>query len=86
MTNVNVSLPDTLKEYIEDQVSSGGYGTTSEYLRELIRADRKLKAQNRLESAVDNVASLLKLSLVLQTRKSYDLLIFMVRKKQSTCK
>ncbi len=50
MTNVNVSLPDTLKEYIEDQVSSGGYGTTSEYLRELIRADRKLKAQNRLES------------------------------------
>jgi antitoxin ParD1/3/4 len=50
MTNVNVSLPETLKEYIEEQVSSGGYGTTSEYLRELIRDDKKRNAQKRLES------------------------------------
>ena len=50
MTNVNVSLPETLKEYIEDQVASGGYGTTSEYLRELIREDKKRKSQERLES------------------------------------
>ena len=49
MTNVNVSLPETLKEYIEQQVNSGGYGTTSEYLRELIREDRKRKSQERLE-------------------------------------
>ena len=50
MTNVNVSLPETLKEYIEEQVTYGGYGTTSEYLRELIREDKKRKAQERLES------------------------------------
>ena len=50
MTNMNVSLPDTLKEYVEDQVISGGYGTTSEYLRELIREDKKRKAKERLES------------------------------------
>lgn len=49
MTNVNVSLPETLKEYIEEQVTHGGYGTTSEYLRELIREDKKRKAQERLE-------------------------------------
>ncbi len=50
IVNMNVSLPDTLKEYVEEQVTSGGYGTSSEYLRELIRADKKRKAQERLES------------------------------------
>lgn len=50
MTNMNVSLPDTLKEYVEEQVISGGYGTSSEYLRELIREDKKRKAQERLEA------------------------------------
>ena len=50
MTNMNVSLPDTLKEYVEEQVTSGGYGTSSEFLRELIREDRKRKAQERLET------------------------------------
>jgi len=50
MTNMNVSLPEALKQYVEDQVSSGDYGTASEYLRELIREDKKRKAQGRLES------------------------------------
>ena len=50
MTNMNVSLPETLKTYIEEQVTDGGYGTTSEYLRELIREDKKRKAQERLEA------------------------------------
>ena len=50
MTNMNVSLPETLKTYIEEQVTDGGYGTTSEYLRELIREDKKRKARERLES------------------------------------
>ena len=50
MTNMNVSLPETLKSYVEEQVTYGGYGTVSEYLRELIREDKKRKAQERLES------------------------------------
>jgi antitoxin ParD1/3/4 len=50
MTNMNVSLPETLKDYVEEQVISGGYGTSSEYLRELIREDKKRKAQERLET------------------------------------
>lgn len=50
MTNMNVSLPETLKEYVENQVAQGGYGTVSEYLRELIRADKKRKAEDHLEA------------------------------------
>ena len=37
---MNVSLPDTLKSFVEQQVSSRGYGTSSEYVRELIRRDQ----------------------------------------------
>ena len=49
MTTINISLPETLKEYVEHRVTVGGYGTTSEYLRELIREDRKRIADEKLE-------------------------------------
>ena len=49
MTTVNFSLPEDLKRWVEAQVASGGYGNTSEYIRELIRLDRKRKAEERLE-------------------------------------
>ncbi|MGB3695136.1 MAG: type II toxin-antitoxin system ParD family antitoxin [Spirulinaceae cyanobacterium] len=50
MTSINISLPESLKIYVEEQVSNAGYGTVSEYLRELIRQDKKRKAQERLET------------------------------------
>ena len=37
---MNISLPETLKSFVDDQVSSRGYGTSSEYVRELIRKDQ----------------------------------------------
>jgi antitoxin ParD1/3/4 len=37
---MNVSLPDELKSFVEEQVADKGYGTSSEYVRELIRRDR----------------------------------------------
>ncbi len=33
---MNISLPDTLKSFVDEQVSQGGYGTTSECLHELM--------------------------------------------------
>jgi antitoxin ParD1/3/4 len=42
MGTMNVSLPDALKAFVDEQVAEGGYGTTSEYVRELIRRDRNL--------------------------------------------
>ena len=44
---MNVSLPDDLKGFVDSQVSQGNYGSTSEYVRELIRRDhdrRQLRA------------------------------------------
>jgi antitoxin ParD1/3/4 len=48
MTSMNVSLPEELKAYIEQQTKSG-YSTPSEYVRELIRGDQKRRAQERLD-------------------------------------
>ena len=40
MSTMNISLPETLKTFVDDQVSQRGYGTSSEYVRELIRKDQ----------------------------------------------
>ena len=40
MGTMNVSLPDALKAFVDDQVEAGHYSTSSEYVRELIRKDQ----------------------------------------------
>jgi antitoxin ParD1/3/4 len=40
MPTMNVSLPDELRSYIAGQIEGGGFGSTSEYVRDLIRQDR----------------------------------------------
>lgn len=40
MGTMNISLPDTLRDFVDKQVISAGYGTSSEYVRELIRRDQ----------------------------------------------
>lgn len=39
MTTMNVSLPDDLKSFVDFQVNHGNFGSTSEYVRDLIRRD-----------------------------------------------
>lgn len=41
MGTMNVSLPDSLRSFVEEQVTKRGYGTTSEYVRQLIRRDQE---------------------------------------------
>ncbi|MDD3799882.1 MAG: type II toxin-antitoxin system ParD family antitoxin [Novosphingobium sp.] len=40
MTTMNISLPEALKQFVDQQVAAAGYGTASEYVRELIRRDQ----------------------------------------------
>ena len=40
MSTMNVSLPSELKTFVDDRVNCSGYGSTSEYVRDLIRRDR----------------------------------------------
>jgi antitoxin ParD1/3/4 len=41
MSTMNISLPDPLKIFVDEQVKERGYGTSSEYVRELIRKDQE---------------------------------------------
>ena len=41
MSTMNVSLPDELRAFVDEQVDEGGYGSTSEYVRALIRRDQE---------------------------------------------
>jgi antitoxin ParD1/3/4 len=49
MTSMNISLPEELKGYVEEQTHAG-YSTPSEYVRELIREDQKRRARERLDA------------------------------------
>ena len=40
MSAMNISLPDSLKDFVDEQVDQRGFGTSSEYVRELIRKDQ----------------------------------------------
>ncbi len=40
MSTMNISLPEALKSFVDDQVFARGYSTSSEYVRELIRKDQ----------------------------------------------
>lgn len=40
MSTMNISLPEALKTFVDEQVGQRGYGTSSEYVRELIRMDQ----------------------------------------------
>ncbi len=37
---MNISLPEALRAFVEDQIAQRRYGTTSEYIRDLIRRDQ----------------------------------------------
>ena len=50
MESMNISLPEPLKEFVDGQIAEGRYSTASEYVRELIRADEKRKAEEQLEA------------------------------------
>lgn len=49
MSTMNISLPDGLKAFIDEQVAKRGYGTVSEYVRELIRKEQdRVRMRNLL--------------------------------------
>jgi antitoxin ParD1/3/4 len=41
MATMNVSLPDPMREWVEDRIKSGRYANASDYVRDLIRRDQE---------------------------------------------
>ena len=47
---MKIALPVQLKAWVEEQVADGHFASASEYVRKLILADAKAKAQEKLEA------------------------------------
>ncbi|MHB8898624.1 MAG: type II toxin-antitoxin system ParD family antitoxin [Thermoguttaceae bacterium] len=52
METMNIALPEGMKQFVQEQVQKGGFSSVSEYIRDLIRADQKEKAQRALENEI----------------------------------
>ena len=54
MATMNVSLPDPMKAWVEQQSTEGRYANTSDYVRDLIRRDQvRSDAIARVQNLVD---------------------------------
>jgi len=49
-TTMNISLPETLREFVDERVAEGSFASASDYVRALIRDDRVKRAQAIPES------------------------------------
>ena len=47
---MSISLPDSLREFVERRTEEQGYGTVSDYFRDLILKDQKRQGEARLET------------------------------------
>jgi len=52
MQTMNVSLPDSLTEYVQQQVVQLGYDHVGDYFRDLVQADQLRKEKLALEAEV----------------------------------
>jgi antitoxin ParD1/3/4 len=50
MTTLNISLPDAMRAFIDEEIAKGGYSTASEYIRDLIRQAQKKAEEKKLET------------------------------------
>jgi antitoxin ParD1/3/4 len=53
-STMNIALPELLRAYVAQRVESGEYGNTSEYVRDLIRKDRRDQHIQKLRRLVDD--------------------------------
>jgi antitoxin ParD1/3/4 len=50
MTMLNISLPDAMRAFIDEEIAKGDYSTASEYIRDLIRQAQKKAEEKKLET------------------------------------
>ena len=49
MASLNVSMPDPMREYVDERTEEGSFGTPTEYIRSLIRQDQQAREKQLLE-------------------------------------
>ena len=49
MTTINISLPDQMKEFVDEEMGEGGYRDPSDYFNALLQEQLQRKAEQKLE-------------------------------------
>lgn len=49
-TTINISMPETLGEFVRQRMARKGYDNTSEYFRQLVREDQRRDEDERVEA------------------------------------
>ena len=49
---MNISLPPTLKDWVDEQVSRRGFGTASEFVRQMLREEQQRELRQRIDTAL----------------------------------
>jgi antitoxin ParD1/3/4 len=75
MATMNISLPDQMKSFAEDQAKDGRYSNVSDYVRDLIRRD-----QVRRE-AMAEVQALIDEGIASGPARAFEMAKFIVRQK-----
>ena len=52
MATMNISIPDDMKAFVEEQTAEKGFGTVSEYMRDLIRGVQQRQAERQRVDAL----------------------------------
>lgn len=52
MAIMNISLPEAVREFVEERVERDGYATASEYFSALVREDQQRREHADLEEAL----------------------------------
>lgn len=52
MATLNISLPDTLQEFVNTEAAQGGFPDAGEYVRALVQDAQARRAQENLEAAL----------------------------------
>lgn len=49
---MTISIPDSVKELVDQEVASGAFPTAADYISALVEADQKRKAQDHFEALI----------------------------------
>jgi len=49
---MNISLPESMKEWVDEQIRRRGYGTASEFVRQLLREERERQIRDQINTTL----------------------------------
>jgi antitoxin ParD1/3/4 len=57
MNTTDIALPESMKEFVQKQVTAGGYSSVGEYVRDLIRADQRRRTLEQIDAFLERIPS-----------------------------